>query len=107
MANPNKSLETMKKLDENLRHQSFKILDKFRKIRSSSKSTNEDGRKLNDVCNIMTEEQNNSSSEEPINAPDVTMRRRSTLTSPLEFQLQTNTVLKPKVNRFKSSIYSI
>lgn len=107
MTNPSKNLETMKKMDENLRHQSFKILDRFRKIRNSSKLTHDEGRKLNDVCNTMVEEQNNPSSLESINAPDVTMRRRSTLTSPLEFQLPTNTILKPKVNQFEGSIYSI
>ncbi|CAF0999295.1 unnamed protein product [Adineta ricciae] len=65
-------------------------------MRYSPKSTPEVGRKLNDVCNTMAEEQDNPSDLIPVNPEDLTMRRQSTSTSPLEFQLQANTILKPK-----------
>ena len=105
--NPGKNLETMKRFDESFRLQSHKILDKFRKIRYSPKSTPEGKIKLNDVCNTMANEQDNPSTLMSIKPEDITMRRQSTLPSPLEFQLQANTILKPKVNLSEGPIYSI
>ncbi|CAF0895868.1 unnamed protein product [Adineta ricciae] len=96
MTNPGRNFETMKKFDESFRHQSLKLFDKFRKNRYSPKSTPEGAVKLNDVCNTMAAEEDNPSTPIPTNPEDLTMRRRSSLTLPLEFQLQANTILKPK-----------
>ncbi|UJR28567.1 hypothetical protein I4U23_009800 [Adineta vaga] len=88
--------ETMKKIDDNFRYQSHKLIDKFRKIRHPSKLVSENDRKLSDTSNNIVEERKNRLSPVPKLIQGALTRRQSIKTTPQDFQLPVNAHLKPK-----------
>lgn len=90
--------DAVRKIDEKLRRQSHKLVDKLRRIRHASKSGQDGERKVSAASNPASDDKENQVFLFAKRITDSTVRRQSAFASPRELAPLANGQFKPKVS---------